>query len=166
VLAALVEVVGAQGADPDQVARVEREAVRAAAAPVVAPERVLAAVGGQEAPAADLEPDRDQAARVEQEAARAEVRALAAGRAAWALGPERPEEEPPPERVQRRAGGLRPAPCSAGEARVRSVRFPLIQVDSTSRKTMYGPCWAYLPNWAARAKTRSPSSTYQHFNRA
>ena len=159
-LAALVEVVGAQGADPDQVARVEREAVRAVARVVVA------AVGGQEAPAADLEPDRDQAARVEQEAARAEVRALAAGRAAWALGPERPEEEPPPERVQRRAGGLRPAPCSAGEARVRSVRFPLIQVDSTSRKTMYGPCWAYLPNWAARAKTRSPSSTYQHFNRA
>ena len=133
-LAALVEVVGAQGADPDQVARVEREAVRAVARVVVA------AVGGQEAPAADLEPDRDQAARVEQEAARAEVRALAAGRAAWALGPERPEEEPHPERVQRRAGGLRPAPCSAGEARVRSVRFPLIQVDSTSRKTMYGPC--------------------------
>src|SRR6266568_1982449 len=91
VLAAPVEVVGA---DPEQAARVEREAVRAAAAaPVVAPERVLAAVGGQEAPAADLEPDRDQAARVEQEAARAEVRALAAGRAAWALGPERPEEE-------------------------------------------------------------------------
>jgi len=159
VVAALV---GAQGADPDQAARVEREAVRAVARVVVVAERVLAGVVGQEAPGADL----DQAAQVEEEAARAEARALAAGRAAWALGPERPEEEPHPERVQRRAGGLRPAPCSAGEARVRSVPFPLIQVDSTSRKTMYGPCWAYLPNWAARAKTRSPSSTYQHFNRA